>query len=82
MGDVLLSPKGGTTWRGVILTKSHYDFHLTKRVYKILLAKGVRLICYKCGEPLKVGDQIVSHRSYKRKRYHEACWKSLFIENV
>jgi len=40
------------------------------------VTKGKILVCYRCGEPLEVGDEVTVTCTYK-KRYHRACFEEL-----
>ena len=40
------------------------------------------LRCYRCGEEIEEGDEVVStgSRGVHRKYYHQECFESMFIE--
>ena len=38
------------------------------------------LVCYRCGREFQEGDKIMSRpTSWRRRRYHVECWKSMFV---
>jgi len=56
---------------------------LSKRLKAKIVKRRGRLVCFKCGEELKVGDVVVSRVSGSKRRkfrvfYHKACYDSLF----
>jgi len=67
------------------MVKSENAFTVTERFLKLLKAWKQPVTCYRCGEPFKAGEQIVSRRTDNhhgtfRKRYHRHCWESMFLE--
>ena len=43
--------------------------------------RGCCMVCCLCGEVFRNGDHIVYRRNRKTgRRYHKACWESLFID--
>ena len=56
-------------------------YKLTAKLYKVLKKKGIPLVCYHCGEPLRIGDTVLSYRTmYNSKRYHLECYEKTFVE--
>jgi len=39
------------------------------------------LKCFRCGESLQFGEQVISKGTKHRRRryYHKACWEKLFL---
>jgi len=65
------------------LTRHIRVFTLTGPVKRFLESKDYVLTCTKCGNPLQIGEQIVSKRrttsrSSSLKYFHLKCWRSLF----
>jgi len=71
-------------WSKIKLTKYIRVFRLTGPVKRCLESKHYVLTCTKCGNPLQIGEEIVSKRktgsrsSSRLKYYHKQCWKTLF----
>ena len=56
---------------------------LSEPVKNRLEALGKFVVCYRCGEPLKIGDKLVTRKGCSPssfKMYHRSCWESMFIE--
>ena len=60
------------------------SYVLTAKSKKILEKRFEKmLICYRCGEPLLAGDEVIyirhSYRNNGAKRYHKRCFEEMFI---
>lgn len=49
---------------------------ISYRTIKLGLQKT--LTCYRCGQPIEHGEDVV--RRMRKHRYHESCWESLFVD--
>lgn len=60
------------------------EFVLTQRLLKWLKNRDVSVDCDRCGQPLKVGEKIVSRQAgchnLSTKHYHVSCYEELFVE--
>lgn len=68
-------------WNG-IMTQALNQFTMTETSLKIRLSKKLITICRHCDNPIRIGDNAVSKKSYgksKYKIYHEFCARSLNI---
>ena len=60
-------------------------YTMTASVYQRLKAKGYKLVCRRCGKPIKIGDLVVTsgrQRSKRMKQYHYNCYEEMFIETA
>jgi SET domain-containing protein len=45
-----------------------------------------KLICAKCGKPIKAGQEITSHRNHSKSQegrlrfFHQGCYESMYID--
>jgi len=55
---------------------------MTRRIMTRIEARNGEIRCKFCGEPIKVGDIVVSRSrsKVKSKFYHAACYEKLFLE--
>ena len=64
------------------MTKCEVERVLNKRDLTRMIRRGYERNCHFCGEPFKVGDEIVikrqsGHYGHKVKRYHKSCWRKM-----
>lgn len=62
---------------------SGHRYLLTEFDCMMIESRGCDLVCYRCGEPIEVGDVVVSkpQGSYlSTKFYHAECWDGMFID--
>lgn len=53
------------------------EYVLTLNIKKILEGRKKRLFCRDCGEPLEIGETIVS-KNNGLDFYHKECYEALF----
>ena len=64
------------------MTNCEVERVLNKRYLMCMISRGYEPNCHFCGEPFKVGDEIVIKRGssrygHKAKRYHKSCWRKM-----
>jgi len=53
---------------------------LTEQVHRTMTAKGWDMHCRRCGKLILPEEKVVRQQNGNRtKRYHLACWESMFI---
>ena len=66
-----------------------YGYVLIEQIYKQLASREQSLKCHVCGLKFKVGDKVIVRiqlrkaglgKDTRRIRYHQDCWKNLFVD--
>lgn len=56
----------------------HEPFLLTVGKERVLKTKGKRLVCSRCGERIKPGQEVATNFNWK-KYYHKECFEEMRI---
>jgi len=61
-------------------------YKMTEDIYKRLKRMGLKLVCRRCGKPIRPGDVVVTRHSRTKSTkigkhriiYHKSCWDGMF----
>lgn len=65
------------------MSQKTWVYCLTERTKQMRLNRGLALVCYECGEIIKIGDSVYSRNASssksKSKIYHKTCAERMNI---